>query len=134
VPAPAKTPRRRSTGKHVSPQPVTVAQDDVAVTALPEAPASQPSQDTPGADAWPEVMVLPDPERAKVATGAAHGPDSDDDVLDVLHRLVPEPESPAPLDDPGDLRARLARTAALKKPGSRERQEERDTQEGPAQQ
>jgi hypothetical protein len=78
---------------------------------------------------------VPDPQPAKVAAPAGHGPDSDDAVLDVLHRLVPESETAEPRPDPGDLRARLARTAALKKPGSRERQEERDTpREEPPQQ
>jgi hypothetical protein len=73
-------------------------------------------------------------ELSVTAAPATHGPDSDDDVLDVLHRLVPETETPRALDDPGDLRARLARTAALKKPGSRERQEEREaSHEGPPQ-
>jgi hypothetical protein len=47
-------------------------------------------------------------------------------VLDMLERLVPPTEEHTAGEDPTDLRARLARTAALKKPGSRERQETRD--------
>jgi hypothetical protein len=67
-----------------------------------------------------------------VSAKSVSGPD---DATDVLHRLVPEAESPAALDDPRDLRARLARTAALKKPGSRERKEEREAlQDGSSEQ
>jgi len=48
-------------------------------------------------------------------------------ATDVVRRLVPDGDAhPEPLDDPADLRAKLARTAALKKPGSRERQEQRE--------
>ena len=126
--APPVPPKRREPGKHASapPEPVTVASDDVSVTAKP--PGSNDRVDRPG------VVVVPEAEKTPAAA-RAHGPDTDDDVLDVLNRLVPSPEEPHPLDDPGDLRARLARTAALKKPGSRERQEEREAaSEGPAQQ
>ena len=51
------------------------------------------------------------------------------DARDVLERLVHEPVEHEPVDDTQDLRSRLARTAALKKPGSRERQESREEQE-----
>jgi hypothetical protein len=100
----------------------------VTETAAPSSPASSGAATPP--EPWPEVVVLPDPQPARVTAAAAHGLDSDDAVLDVLHRLVPESETAEPLPDPGDLRARLARTAALKKPGSRERQEERDVSPG----
>jgi hypothetical protein len=132
-PAPA---RRQTSGKHVPSQPVTVAADDVSVTETPAAPSTAASSDAATQpESWPEVVVLPDPQPAKAGAPAAHGPDSDDAVLDVLHRLVPESETAAPLPDPGDLRARLARTAALKKPGSRERQGGRDaSHEEPPQQ
>ncbi len=84
------------------------------------------------AETRPEVVVVPSPAPAPVAAKAAGG---SDDATEVLHRLVPEGESPEPLDDPADLRARLARTAALKKPGSRERQEEREAlQDGSSEQ
>jgi hypothetical protein len=124
--APPAQPRRE--GKHAaSDEPVTVSSDEVAVT------AASGEQPTDGAR-WPDVVVLPEPEKARVGA-QAHGPDSDEAVLDVLHRLVPSPEEPRTADEPGDLRARLARTAALKKPGSRERQEQRDNaHEGPSQQ
>jgi hypothetical protein len=131
-PPPAPEPQRRTSGKHVTPaQPVTVASADVSVTETPAPPSTPDPPDTASPPKqWPEVVVLPDPQPARVAAPAAHGPDSDDAVLDVLHRLVPESEAAEPLPDPGDLRARLARTAALKKPGSRERQEERDPSPG----
>jgi len=100
-----------------------VAADDVSVTATP----------TDETDAKKPEVVVPEPE--KVRAGAKRrGRDTDDEVLDVLNRLVPSPDDPHPVEEPGDLRARLARTAALKKPGSRERQEERAKREGPAQQ
>jgi hypothetical protein len=135
-PPPAPAPQRRASGKHVAlTQPLTVAGDDVAVTETPPAPAPASSEPVSKQEPWPEIVVVPDPQPARVAAPAAHGPDSDDAVLDVLHRLVPESETAEPRPDPGDLRARLARTAALKKPGSRERQEERDTpREEPPQQ
>jgi len=76
--------------------------------------------------------VVPTPAPEPVSAKAVAGPD---DATDVLHRLVPEGEAPVPLDDPADLRARLARTAALKKPGSRERKEEREAlQDGSSEQ
>jgi hypothetical protein len=37
--------------------------------------------------------------------------------------------TPSSSVDPGEIRARLARTAAMKKPGSRERREEREREE-----
>jgi hypothetical protein len=99
---------------------VNVQADDVSVTATAEE-AEHP-------DAWPEVVVLPDPELARRGAVAAGSPDSDAAVLDVLNRLVEPVGDPGPAgdDDVGDMRARLARTAALKKPGSRERREERE--------
>ncbi len=116
---PAPTPKPRS-------DPVTVVADDVTVTSKPPPPAGRDPE------ARPEVVVVPTPAPAPVAATSVAGPD---DATDVLHRLVPEAESPAPLDDPRDLRARLARTAALKKPGSRERKEEREAlQDGSSEQ
>jgi hypothetical protein len=100
--------------------------DDVAVT------SKSPAAEGRDPETRPEVVVVPSPAPAPVAAKAAA---RSDDATDVLHRLVPEGESPEPLDDPADLRARLARTAALKKPGSRERQEEREAlQDGSSEQ
>ncbi len=105
--------------KAPEPESVNVRADDVSVTAT--------SGEAEHADTWPEVVVLPDPEPARRGAVAAGSPDSDATVLDVLNRLVEPVGDPDPAgDDVGDMRARLARTAALKKPGSRERREERE--------
>jgi hypothetical protein len=133
---PAATPsappaRRTVPGKHAAPpEPVTVASEDLTVTATPRTPAPTQTDDRKDRDRRGPVVDLPEPEPqpepARAGAPGARGPDSDVDVIDVLNRLVPSSEAPEPLDDPGDLRARLARTAALKKPGSRERQEGKD--------
>lgn len=115
------------------PEPA-VPEPPVAVEATPEpAPeqdvtvSSVPVETERDGNGWPEVVVLPDPEPARHAAVGAGSPDSDADVLDVLNRLVEPVGDPEPAgDDAGDMRARLARTAALKKPGSRERREERE--------
>jgi hypothetical protein len=117
-----------------TPERVTVSADDMTVTAQPAA-ASTPTA-TESKDVRPEVVVLPSEKPAPVgvsnattasAAAPAKAPETDPDS-DVLHRLVPDrdAQSPEPLDDPADLRARLARTAALKKPGSKERQDQRE--------
>jgi len=64
----------------------------------------------------PEVVVVP--ELQPVGTPA--GPESASDLLDRLVEPVSEHGS---TEAPRDLRAKLARTAALKKPGSKERRE-----------
>ena len=64
----------------------------------------------------PEVVVVP--ELQPVGTPA--GPESASDLLDRLVEPVPEHGS---TEAPRYLRAKLARTAALKKPGSKERRE-----------
>jgi hypothetical protein len=116
--APPPPPKRSA--KRAPAEPVTVSNNDVSVTATPR---------RAGDRAEPEVVVLPEPEKppAKQKVGANRGASSDADVLDVLNRLVPDnDDGPQTKEPPGDLRARLARTAALKKPGSRERQEQRE--------
>jgi len=114
----------------VEPEPdverITVMTDDVQVTATPaDAGADVPEHDTGG---WPEVVILPDPEPALQGAPAAAGASSSDaSAREVLDRLVEPVGDPDPMsDDASDMRARLARTAALKKPGSRERREERE--------
>jgi len=115
VTAAEPAPTRESEGESVS-----VLADDVSITAMPGDVEREE-------DAWPEVVVLPDPEPARRGAAAGGSPDSDATVLDVLNRLVEPVGEPDPAgDDVGDMRARLARTAALKKPGSRERREERE--------
>jgi hypothetical protein len=75
-----------------------------------------------------DLIVLPEPEpeptseRPPAASTDEAG--GDREAVDVLNRLVTPVDSDRPASDPGDIRARLARTAALKKPGSRERREE----------
>ena len=126
VRVPTSPPRRRLQPPSRESDPVTVVADDVTVTSKPPPAAGRDPE------ARPEVVVVPAPAPAPVAAKSVAGPD---DATDVLDRLVPEAESPAPLDDPRDLRARLARTAALKKPGSRERKEEREAlQDGSSEQ
>jgi hypothetical protein len=103
------------------PDRLSVQRDDVGVTV--------PAKDTAdrAADGWPQVVVVPEPKPAEVTVGAASASgDGEHDARDVLERLVPETPDPAPADDVSELRSRLARTAALKKPGSRERQDSRD--------
>jgi hypothetical protein len=78
------------------------------------------------ASTQPDVVVR-EPQPARVAAGTGQGaPPTDREARDVLERLIPETTEHAPADDTTDLRNRLARTAALKKPGSRERQESRE--------
>ena len=108
------------------PDDVTVRSDDLGITATPE-PESEMEM---GRHARSDVVVVPEPEPAPVTAGAASAaPAEDHDARDVLERLVHEPVEHEPVDDTQDLRSRLARTAALKKPGSRERQESREEQE-----
>jgi hypothetical protein len=107
-----------------TPERVTISADDVTVTTQP-ATASAAKAPAPK-ETRPKVVVIPaeKPTPVGVPSAAATG-DNPDAASDVLHRLVPNDEPQRePLDDSGDLRARLARTAALKKPGSRERQDE----------
>ncbi|MFI5056075.1 MAG: hypothetical protein ACHQAW_06675 [Actinomycetota bacterium] len=119
IPEPPVTAPEPARTKAPQPESVNVQADDVSVTATAE--------EAEHMDAWPEVVVLPDPEPARRGAVAAGSPDSDATVLDVLNRLVEPVGDPDPAgDDVGDMRARLARTAALKKPGSRERREERE--------
>jgi hypothetical protein len=130
---PPPAPPKRRAGKHEKADPVTVRAEEVSVTAAPYGNGESSTPEAPAQPSRPEVVVVPEPEKARV--GARTGDrDSDAAVLDVLNRLVPAGEEPHTTPEPGDLRARLARTAALKKPGSRERQEQRDSgHDGPAQ-
>ncbi|HLB39656.1 MAG TPA: hypothetical protein VJM84_04315 [Actinomycetota bacterium] len=102
-------------------EPVAIIDEDIEIVAT-----SELEHDVGG---WPEVVVHPDPELARVPA-SAHGStfvESDQgSARDVLNRLVPPVPAADPAADPSEMRARLARTAALKKPGSKERQEERE--------
>lgn len=103
VPAPAPMP---------APAPASAEPERVVVL-----PASEPvaddlplTADVPETPAAPDVIRVPDLDTQD---------GSDAEVLEVLERLVtPAGEGAAPgVQDPGEIRARLARTAARKKPG-----------------
>ena len=106
-----------------APEPVVVAAEPpapepVVVAAAPPEPVSGPAADPPVAEGWPEVVIVPELQPAKV--GPAQGRESAAEMLD---RLVEPVGAHGSDEDVGDLRARLARTAAIKKPGSKERRE-----------
>jgi len=129
----AEEPTEAPVTAPAAPERVTVSADDVTVTAQP---TTKPAPAKSEPDGRPEVVVLPAEKPTPVGAAKASTPapvaapskaPEQDASADVLHRLVPEGDAPVePLDDPGDLRARLARTAALKKPGSKERQDQRE--------
>jgi hypothetical protein len=136
VPAPARTVRT-SHDRILEPEPVTdpervplaapepiVASPDPVVI-RPEVPeqerqpnvAAVPHVDEPGRRPLPdaEVFVLPD----RPSPGRA----DDEDPAHVLERLVEPVGTHATSEvDPSVIRSRLARTAALKKPGGRARE------------
>jgi hypothetical protein len=145
-PAAERTAARRSRAEEPAEAPATpvptservaVVAGDVTVTA--KAPAQ--TNVAPSKDTRPEVVVLPSEQPSAVGAkpaakpvaktapkpAAKPEPKAAEPDTDVVRRLVPDGDAhPEPLDDPADLRAKLARTAALKKPGSRERQEQRE--------
>jgi hypothetical protein len=105
-------------------KPTPVGAPSTAATAPTPAPATAPTP-APATAATTAKAPAPAPAAAKAPAPAPAAAGDTDTASDVLHRLVPDGDpEPEPADDPGDLRARLARTAALKKPGSRERQDE----------
>lgn len=90
----------------------------IRVPEIDPSPATEPERSPSG---WPEVVVLPN-----VAATRASAPPPGESAVDMLNRMVEPVETPAASNDPSLLRSKLARTAALKKPGSRERREEPD--------
>jgi hypothetical protein len=99
----------------IVPEPVVIAPEpDVTPAPEPE-PSVAASSDRVG---WPEVVVVPELEPAK----SVAAPD-EESAADMLDRLVEPVGQHDPSEDASDLRARLARTAAIKKPGSKERRE-----------
>ena len=73
---------------------------------------------------WPEVIVIPGAASpAVVARPVSVAPPADESAVDMLNRMVDPVELPRVGSDPSLLRSKLARTAALKKPGSRERRD-----------
>jgi len=117
------------------PEVVVIPTEKPAPVGAPAAAASAPASTTAKAPAAPPVSAPtktpPGPSSTPAATPApaqADGITTEADAApDLLDRVASESEQhPQPLDDPADLRARLARTAALKKPGSKERQDQRE--------
>ena len=116
-PAEAETPAAppADVAPVVAEPPVVPIPDPDVEAARPPARTHQPRpvpQDSWAAGSAPAPVVkVPDVQGS---------PDSDEDVIEVLNRLV-EPVGPgaANADAASDMRARLARTAARKKPGSR---------------
>jgi outer membrane biosynthesis protein TonB len=93
----------------IVPTPEPLPEPEPQVEREPEAEPAAASTDRA---AEPKVVVVPELQPA--------GKESASDLLD---RLVEPVGAHDPSDDAGDLRARLARTAAIKKPGSKERRE-----------
>ena len=125
------------------PEPVPVVEPAVVAAATPIVERSRPAKETkpkrrapstpvpvPAAVAAsepeaargetdrPEVVVVPDLRRTEPEPAPEDG-----SAAAVLDRLVEPVASHPASDEAGDLRARLARTAAVKKPGSKERRE-----------
>jgi hypothetical protein len=101
------------------PEPAGKAPDElIRVPEIDPSPASEPERSPSG---WPEVVVLPN-----VTATRASAPPPGESAVDMLNRMVEPVETPTASNDPSLLRSRLARTAALKKPGSRERRDEPD--------
>jgi hypothetical protein len=106
-------------GAEAAPEPVVRIPEPDAVE--PPAPArrTRTRQPVPD-DTWAAAPAARSARSAPVTPAPVGGPDSDEDVLEVLHRLVePVGSGATSLDAASDMRARLARTAARKKPGSR---------------
>jgi len=104
----------------LSPDPVVIApQPEKAPepTIVPE-PAPEPATAAVEETTWPEVVVVPELQPAENAP-----PSGQETASQLLDRLVEPVDPHETADDASDLRARLARTAAIKKPGSKERRE-----------
>jgi hypothetical protein len=95
------------------PEPEPVAPVAASVEQTPEPAAPSAEQE---AAPRPEVVVVPELQPAK--TNA-----KEESASEVLDRLVEPVGSHEMSDEASNLRARLARTAAIKKPGSKERRE-----------
>ena len=96
--------------------PVAAPEPAVPVAALAEVEHEPAPPVEPKADVRPEVVVVPELEPATTSA-------KDESASDVLDRLVEPVGSHEMSDEASNLRARLARTAAIKKPGSKERRE-----------
>ena len=122
-PAPSPKPAVETPQPEPEPAPIVPPPEPAPIVPPPDpitTPEPEPEPvakvEPSDADGSREVVVVP--ELQSVRTSA--GPESASDLLDRLVEPVPEHGS---TDAPRDLRAKLARTAALKKPGSKERRE-----------
>ncbi len=123
-------PRREAEpAREPEPAATAVAEPEPSKGAEPESPSSvevvAPEPEPSGSPPEPllDLVVLPEPEPTSVPSAAT---EEQGDAVDVLNRLVAPAGPEHDQVDPGEIRARLARTAALKKPGSRERREEQE--------
>jgi hypothetical protein len=112
----------------LAPEPILAEEPEpVAVTPEPE-PISTPEPEPIAMTSEPERIPTPEPEPVIAHDDVVRIPDArssdthDEDVIEVLERLVPPAGRQAlhPELDPGEIRARLAKTAASKKPGGRD--------------
>jgi hypothetical protein len=103
-----------------APEPVVAAPEPEPVVAAATEPEPVSAEQGAGTDTqrWPEVVVVPELQPAKSVAAPRQ-----ESAADILDRLVEPVGAHDPADEAGDLRARLARTAAIKKPGSKERRE-----------
>ncbi len=121
----------------LEPEPVVVADpeaDEVIVNPEPEAVSANGQEDTSvGAD-WLlelEVEAKQEPAIDEKVVVIPEASDHEESAVEVLNRLVePVGAGVVPEADPGEMRSRLARTAALKKPGSRSEERFRDMPAG----
>jgi hypothetical protein len=129
-------PAQAATPEPVAEEPVAeepVAEEPVAEEPVAEEPvAEEPVAEEPVAEE-PEPIVIPEPEEAPAAAVAASAipeivgleDDDEDDAMIARELLLRLMETEVPLADtgvdPGEIRAKLARTAARKKPGGGER-------------
>jgi hypothetical protein len=135
APKPAATAPKPAASAPPPPRP---SRDEVppVPTPSPRVAAAAPAHEDDAFVVVPESeRIVPPPSRP---ASVVRVPDADDEgrhdaeVLDVLERLVEPIGTPVPEADPGAMRARLARTAARKKPGSRSDERFHDPDEPPA--
>jgi outer membrane biosynthesis protein TonB len=109
-PEPVAVPEPEPVAVH-EPEPVAPVAASVEQQLEPAVPSAAPT-----ADAWPDVVVVPELQPATTSA-------KEESASEVLDRLVEPVGSHELSDEASNLRARLARTAAIKKPGSKERRE-----------
>jgi outer membrane biosynthesis protein TonB len=139
----AREPEPAPTPEPIVPEPIPEP-EPIVPTPVPQpepivpkpVPEPEPIVPTPEPLPEPEPQVEQEPEPEPAAAASTDGavepevvvvpelqPAGEESASDLLDRLVEPVGAHDPSDDAGDLRARLARTAAIKKPGSKERRE-----------